>query len=80
MVQSIIAEEERGNGGVMMFIFPSNMWGLGPRIGCFKKVINIMRHFGQICVNCPTKVLTRMVTMIVAIPMTGITFGDRYYI
>jgi hypothetical protein len=60
MVQSIIAEEGRGNEAAMMFTFPSNVWGLTPRIGCFKKVVNFMRQAGAIGVNCS---VTRMVMM-----------------
>ena len=52
MVQSTIAEEGRGNEAAMMFTFPSNVRGLTPRIGCFKKVVNIMRQAGAIGVNC----------------------------
>jgi hypothetical protein len=68
MVQSTIAEEGRGNEAAMMFTFPSNVWGLTPRIGCFKKVVNIMRQAGQSVSIVP---VTRMVMMTDAFPNDG---------
>ncbi len=31
----------------MMFTLAPNVWGLTPRIGCFKKVVNLMRQAGH---------------------------------
>jgi hypothetical protein len=41
MAQSTIVEEERELELQFCFTFPSYMWGLTPRIGCFKKVVNL---------------------------------------